>query len=276
MLTLEQFVRDWGNNTITLPPANHTTPSQQPYRLRPSRLGRHGYITAVEYLIHLHGQSHKGIDNTEYYGRVQDIFRTGHDVEARIIEVMRSANVEPFEYQVPTSFEMCGFTIEGTADLVINDTVVDIKTASASNHKRLLTGYNDQTYRTQLALYAHGLGLSKTALLLYNKDNSDLQLKYINLTTELDRVRNILTELNHLKTMTLEDAFEYVYNVFEVTSPPSQKRDKQATGQYLVPSELYYEPVVRDVLWNTEVRDGVRYVTTENPDPLTTIRNSFI
>lgn len=276
MLTLQQFVNNWSTNSIVLPPANHTSPSQQPYRLRPSRLGRAGYITALEYLVHLHGNTHQAIDNTEYYGRMQDIFRTGHDVESRIIDVMRSASVEHFEYQVPTTFEMGGFTIEGTADLVIDDTVVDIKTASASNFKRLLSGYNDLTYRTQLALYAHGLNIPKVALLLYNKDTSELQLKYINLTTELDRVRNILTELNHLESMKLEEAFEYVYNIFEVTTPPNQKKDKQSTGKYLVPPELYYETIVRDILWTTETRDGTRYITGENPDPLTTIRNSYI
>lgn len=276
MLTLQQFVNEWSTNTIVLPPANHTTPSQQPYRLRPSRLGRPAYVTAIEYLVHLHGNTHKGIDNTEYYGRTQDIFRTGHDVEARIVEVMRSANVEHFEYQVPTTFEMCGFTIEGTADVVINDTVVDIKTASASNFKRLLTGYNDLPYRTQLALYAHGLNVPNVALLLYNKDTSELQLKSINLTTELDRVQSILTELKCIKDMSLEDAFEYAYNVFEVTTPPAQRRDKLLTGNYLVPPELYYEPLVRDILWTTEVRNGTRYITGDNQTPCTTIRNSFI
>lgn len=276
-ITLQDFVTHWASNDILLPANNYTEPNKQPYRLRPSRLGRPAYITAIEHLIHLHGTPHKGIDNTEYYGRLQDIFRTGHDVEARIVEVMRSANVESFDYQVPTAFELCGYTVEGTADIILGDTVIDVKTASASNFKRLLTGYNDLTYRTQLALYAHGLNLSKAALLLYNKDTSELQLKYINLTDEVARVTHILNELRLLEEMTLENAYEYIEQTFVLTEPPSQMRNKQPTGKYLVPGELRYETAVCDVLWKTEHGiDGTRYVTSANDDPLNTIRQSHI
>jgi hypothetical protein len=276
-LSLHDFVDQWASNTILLPANDYDTPSQQPYRLRPSRLGRPAYVTALEHLVHLHGNNHQAVDNTEYYGRNSDIFRTGHDVEARIVEVMRSANVETFDYQVPTSFELHGYTIEGTADIVLGDTVIDVKTASASNFKRLLSGYNDLTYRTQLALYAHGLNLPRAALLLYNKDNSELQLKYITLTDEVARVTNILGELKLLEEMTLENAYEYIQETFIITEPPSQMRAKVPTGKYLVPSELWYSPVVCNILWSTEYgSDGVRYVTSSNPDPVTTIRDSFM
>ena len=276
MLSLQDFVTNWITNSIQLPDNNYTQPSRQEYRLRPSRLGRTAYITAIEHLIHKHGLQHQAINNVEMYGRTQDIFRTGHDVEARIIEVMRAANVEPFEYQVPTSFNLHDYTIEGTADLVIGDTVVDIKTASASNYKRLQQGYNDLTYRTQLALYAHGLGLSKVALLLYNKDTSEVALRYISLTNEFSRVEGILAMLREMEDLTLEDAWQYIVDNFTITPPPNQMRAKESTGKLLVPPDLWYEPTVRGVLWQVDTYNGTTVVTAANPDPVNTIRNSFI
>lgn len=274
-IDLQSFVTLWQENAIPLPNNNYTEPSTQPYRLRPSRLGRPAYVTAIDHLIHLHGNKHVAVDNAEYYGRMQDIFRTGHDVEARIVEVMRSAGMQGIEYQVPNSFTMHGYVIEGTADLVIDDTVIDIKTASASNFKRLLSGYNDLTYRTQLALYAHALGLKRVALLLYNKDTSELQLKYINLTNELERVSSILSELRTMESMTLDDAFNHVFDVFEVSDPVPQMRNKVPTGRMLLPPELYYEYKTCDVLWRTEYRDGTRYITMANEDPIKTITERY-
>lgn len=276
---LEQFTEQWSTNSIPLLHRDSTSTQQQEFRLRPSRLGRMAYITAIEYLIRIHATVPYSNEDNEsmYYGRMHDIFRTGHDVEARIIEIMRSAGLTNFEYQVPTSMELSGFVIEGTADLVIDDTVVDIKTASASNYKRLISGYNDLTYRTQLALYAHGLGLERTALLLYNKDTSEIHYKYITLDKELQRVTDILELLRPLKNTTLEWGYDYIWDVFEIPSPPYQMRNKQSTGKLLVPAELRYEPTVCDVLWTTEYgTDGTRYVTGANPDPLNTIRTRFI
>jgi hypothetical protein len=205
---------------------------------------------------------------------MQDIFATGHSVEARLVQVMRSAGVQ-LEYQVPTSFELSGYTIEGTADVIYDDIVIDIKTASASNFKRLSGDYDTLQYRTQLALYAHGLGLKRVALLLYNKDTSELVLKPLQLTSELDRVRTILTELGYIEAMTLDDAYEYVYNTFLIPEPPNQMRQKVPTGLLLTPPELRYEPTVRDVIYTSEVRDGTRYITGHNEDPVGTIRNSY-
>jgi hypothetical protein len=238
------------------------------------------YITAIEYLINLHATvpyTREDDNELNYYGRMRDIFRTGHDVEARIIEVMRSAGITGFEYQVPTTMQLAGFTVEGTADLVIDNIVIDVKTASASNYKRLITGYNDLVYRTQLALYAHGLGLDKAGLLLYNKDTSELHLKYIPLRDELPRVVSILEQLTPLNKMTLDEGYDHIWDTFTVTDPVCQMRNKQTTGKLLVPAELRYEPVVCDVLWTTEYgADGTRYITGANPDPLKTIRTRFI
>jgi hypothetical protein len=274
-MDLQSFVTQWADTTIPLPSHNYTEPSKQPYRLRPSRLGRPAYVTVIDHLIHLHGNKHAAVDNTEYYGRVQDIFRTGHDVEARLVEVMRSSGIQGIEYQVPTAFDMHGYTIEGTADVVLDDTVIDIKTASASNFKRLLSGYNDLTYRTQLALYAHGMGLKRVALLLYNKDTSELQLKYIPLTNELERVRTILCELRKMETLNLEDALTQLFDMFSVSDPVLQMRNKVPTGRYLLPPELYYEAKTCDVLWRTEYIDGTRYITDINEDPAKTIRERY-
>lgn len=272
---LLDFATNWNINNIKLPDNHYDKPSKQDYRLRPSRLGRIAYVTAVEHLIHLYGRDHEAIDNTEFYGRQSDIFRTGHDKEALIVEMLRATNIV-HDYQVPCSFVLHGYVIEGTADLVVEDTVVDIKTASASNYKRLLTGYNTLTYRTQLALYAHGLGLTSTALFLYNKDTSEVTYQYIQLTNELARVTLILEGLRQLEECpSLEEAWTGLEDLFLIPAPPAQMRNKQATGQLLVPAELRYEPNVLNVLWNTEHRNGTTYITGGSQDACERIRNTY-
>jgi hypothetical protein len=273
---LVDFAYNWSVNRIKLPDNHYDVPSKQAYRLRPSRLGRLAYVTAVEHLVHLYGMENTVIDNTEYYGRQSDIFRTGHDKEALIVQTMRATGIT-LDYQVPCTFNLHGYVIEGTADLVVDDTVVDIKTASASNYKRLLTGYNTLTYRTQLALYAHALHLESTALFLYNKDTSEVTYQRINLTTEFNRVSDILL---HLRTMeelpSLEQAWSYLVEHFLIPEPPSQMRNKTATGILLLPPELRYEPNVLNVLWETDYgpSDTV-HVTGVVADPCTRIRNTY-
>ena len=268
------FADNWNVDAIVLPDNHYTKPSKQEYRLRPSRLGRPAYVTGIEHLIHLYGKDHEAVDNTEFYGRRQDIFRTGHDKEALIVEMLRATNII-HDYQVPTTFTLHGYIIEGTADLVIDNTVVDIKTASAGNYKRLLTGYNTLTYRTQLALYAHALGLSSTALFLYNKDTSEVTYQTINLTTEVTRVSDILENLRIMEELpSLEQAWLYLEDTFLIPTPPSQMRNKQATGQVLLPPELRYEPNVLNVLWETEYRNGTTFITSSVDDPCDVIRNT--
>jgi hypothetical protein len=260
--TLDQFVTQWADDTLELPvnQDSNLTPAKQEYRLRPSRLGCAAYITAFEYLLWLWGYPTVAEDN-QYYGRRQDIFTTGHEVEARLVNVMRQCGLM-FETQVPVTFTLAKQVIEGTSDMVINDTVVDIKTASASNYKRLISGYNDLTYRTQLALYAYGLGLDDVGLLLYNKDTSELHYKPIRLTNEIDRVHYILELLTEMKGISsLAECIDFIIENFEITLPPCQMRNKESTGRYLVPPDLMYNPVVRDLLHKTEVIAGTRYVT---------------
>jgi hypothetical protein len=265
-MDLQTFTTQWATDSIALPESNHThlRPAKQEYRLRPSRLGVHAYITAYEYLLHLHFKDAPVCNEPTVYGRRQDIFTTGHEVEARLVNLMRAVGMH-FESQVPTTFVLEGFTIEGTADMLIDDTVVDIKTASSSNFKRLLSGYNDLTYRTQLALYAHGLQVDNVGLLLYNKDTSELAWKPIQLTLELQRVKDILHLLNSLRkeyeVHGLPQAVEYVIDNFTEPVPVAQMSNKVPTGKYLVPKELMFNPLVRDLLMHTEEVDGTRYVT---------------
>jgi hypothetical protein len=265
-MNLHTFTTQWATDSIVLPESNHNNlrPVKQEYRLRPSRLGVHAYITAYEYLLHLHFKDAPVCNEPTVYGRRQDIFTTGHEVESRLVNLMRTVGMQ-FDAQVPTTFELEGFTIEGTADMLIDDTVVDIKTASGSNFKRLLSGYNDLTYRTQLALYAHGLQVDKVGLLLYNKDTSELAWKPVQLTTELQRVRDILHLLNKLREEYelhgLLNAVDYIINTFTEPTPVTQMSKKVPTGKYLVPQELMFNPLVRDLLMHTEEVDGTRYVT---------------
>lgn len=261
---IAEFVTHWSDDSITLHSGNDTktiTPAKQEYRLRPSRLGGAGYITAYEYLLWLKG--YRELDNTTmYYGRRQDIFTTGHEVESRLVNIMRQAGMV-FETQVPVEFTLSEQVIQGTADMVIDDTVVDIKTASNSNFKRLLTGYGDLTYRTQLGLYAHGLGLRQVGLLIYNKDTSELAWRPITLTNEVERVATIITEINKMRGMTTKEAVVFINDTFSVTPPPDQMRQKAPTGKYLVPRELGFNHAMRDLLYNSEVVDGTRYITYE-------------
>ena len=267
---LTTFVDRWNDNLLEVAAKLPETPKPQGYRLRPSRLGRPAYIQAIEHLCYLHGNI---VDSDSVMlGRKQDIFDVGHATEERIINTLRSVGITDFSYQLPVSFELAGYIIEGTADLVIDETVVDIKTASNSNFTRLIKGYADLTYRTQLACYAHGLGLTQTALLLYNKDNSELYYKAVDVSGLMERVSNILGSLKVLEDLTLENAWEYILETMEIPEPVQQMRDKQHTGKYLVPKELQWAPTVRDVLFHTEVYNGTRYVVGVNANPTETIR----
>ena len=267
---LTTFVDRWNDNLLEVTAKLPETPKPQGYRLRPSRLGRPAYIQAIEHLCYIHGN----VVDSDYVtlGRKQDIFDVGHATELRIIDTLRSVGVTDFSYQVPVEFELCGYTIEGTADLIMDETVIDIKTASNSNYARLAKGYSDLTYRTQLACYAHGLGLTQTALLLYNKDNSELYYKAVDVSGLMERVGNILYSLKVLEDLTLENAWEYILETMEIPEPVPQMRDKQPTGKYLVPKELQWAPTVRDVLFNTELNNGTRYVVGVNANPTETIR----
>ena len=225
---LTTFVDRWNDNLLEVAAKLPDTPKPQGYRLRPSRLGRPAYIQAIEHLCYLHGN----IVDSDYttLGRKQDVFDVGHATELRIIDTLRSVGVTDFSYQLPVTFELAGYTVEGTADLVIDETVVDIKTASNSNYTRLIKGYGDLTYRTQLACYAYGLGLTQTALLLYNKDNSELYYKAVDTSGLMERVGNILHSLKVIESMGIDEAWQYINDVMEIPEPVPQMRDKQHTG----------------------------------------------
>lgn len=268
---LSTFVDSWNTNSLAVTKHLDTIDSaKQGYRLRPSRLGRPAFVQAIEHLVYLHGNVPIHNEANDL-GRTQDIFAVGHATEARIVDVMKSVGISGFDYQVPVSFDLAGYTIEGTADLVYDDTVIDIKTASSSNYKRLISGYGDIVYRTQLACYSKGLGLHDVALLLYNKDTSELYYKPVSVDGLMDRVESILAALKEMEDLTLEDGWNYVLETMSIPEPVPQMAAKKPTGRFLVPPELQYAPTVRDVLFHTEVHNGTRYVTSINERPLETI-----
>lgn len=281
-MSLSTFVQQWNSDTLSgfnpaIPDPDQVLFSvpQAAHQLRPSSLGQMAFITAMEYVICGYvNKVKRSPDMTTKYGRVTDLLNVGHITEDRITHVMRH-NGYDIQTQVPCTYtsEFVG-DIKGTADLVINDTVVDVKTARASNVKRLVDGGGGQKYITQLAIYAEALKLKDASLLVYNKDTSELTLIDVPreaLRSAVRRVDAILEQCTHFDTVsTLEAKLHKVYDMCEDPKPVPQMYKKERTGRYLVPQELYYQDWLVDILYDTE--SGVnntgtitRYIIRELP-----------
>ena len=260
-MNLGDFVSWWNTDAVPLTDNTHILPAKQQYRLRPSSLGKSAYITAFYRLLNQYGKPHEAINNKRFYGIREDRFKVGHETEARIVSVMREAGLT-LDSSVPCELTICGYTITGTADLVIDDTVIDVKTMTSS----MYTGsFVPSTYRTQLGLYAKALKCSGTMLLKYNKDTSELQLLPVDTTGVYERVELVLGMIQVMDNLgNLEEKIEFIFNAFEVTPPKPQIRLGKPTGKSLTPSDLHMDPLIRDILYQNSVVDGVRYITHSN------------
>lgn len=257
-MNLGDFVSQWNTDAVPLTDNTHILPAKQQYRLRPSSLGKSAYTTAFYRLLNQYGKPHEAINNKRFYGIREDRFKVGHETEARIVAVMREAGLT-LDNSVPCELTICGYTVTGTADLVIDDTVIDVKTMTSS----MYTGsFVPSTYRTQLGLYAKALKCSGTMLLKYNKDTSELQLLPVDTTGVYERIEIVLGTIQVMDNLSnLEEKIEFIFNAFEVVPPKPQIRLGKPTGKLLTPSDLHMDPLIRDILYQSSVVDGVRYIT---------------
>lgn len=264
-MTLNNFVQQWNSDTLSGFNVNIADPeqslfsgSQIVHQLRPSSLGQMAFITAMEYIICscVPKDSRTRITQPRY-GRLTDLLNVGTITEERIASIMRH-NGYDIKTQVPCTFNSGSIgEVKGTADIVLADTVViDVKTASASNVKRLVASGGGQKYITQLAIYAEALQLKYASLLVYNKDNSELTLIDVprkDLRNAVERVEAILEQCTvFAECPTLEGKVNELYVWCEEPKPVPQVYKKEPTGRYLIPQELLYQQWLVDILYDTE------------------------
>lgn len=272
--SIEDFVTLWNQDNLVLPENTHVLPAKQAYRLRPSSLGKSGYITAFYRLLNQFGKPHEAVNNARYYGVREDRFKMGHEAEARIVAVMREVGLA-IDVSVPVDMTIAGYPIKGTADIVLGDMVLDVKTMTSSMYGGT---YVPSTYRTQLGLYAKALRCTSAAILKFSKDTSELRVCPMDISGTYERVEYILGAIAVMDGLgDLEERIEYVFNVFEVTPPKPQVRLGKPTGRSLTPGDLHMDPLVRDILYRSEVSDGTRYITeTYNVEKIArNIRNTY-
>ena len=262
---IQKFVTDWNNDALdgfdpeVLDPDQCLfQPSQPSYQLRPSSLGQAGFITAIEYTINSYKTvlNRPAVSTPHTYGRMTDLLNVGHITESRIIAVLHH-NSYLIQHSVPCTYHSPHVgDIKGTADLLLGDTVIDVKTASSANVKRLVNDVGGLKYVTQLAVYAKALGVPDAGLLVYNKDNSELT--YIDVPRSamrqaLERAEQILEACSYIDDFTtLTDKYQHVYRVFEIPEPVPQMYKKERSGRYLLPQCLYYKRWLVDLLFDTE------------------------
>lgn len=282
---LEEFVTLWNSDALNVTPQSGNTTSQPiyhdaqlPYGLRPSSIGQPAIISVYGALIkHLtRGRVTKPSTGTEEYGRRADLFNVGHSTEARLL-VLLSDYGFTVDAHVHNSISPL---IGGTCDCILDGSLlVDIKTAAAANFKRYS---NDLpcNYIAQLAVYQAGLeaewGDIPSCILMYNKDNSELQVirpKSSDLHKALERVGiigSIVSDLLELSQAggSYDELVCYVNDNCEWPRLRAEVFNGEETGRFLIPTDVQYNPWLRHLLYETN--DGVNgrkkattYITRE-------------
>ena len=158
--------------------------------------------------------------------------------------------------------------------------LVDIKTAAAANYKRYSNDLPAK-YIAQLAVYGQGLvreyrqGLN-CCVLMYNKDNSELQV-IVPKATDLDKalqrahvIVDIVTELIHLHDggANLTECVDFITDNVQYMELCAEVFQGEPTGNLLVPPDLQYNPWLVPLLYETHTTPNQRkklttYITRE-------------
>ena len=107
-------------------------------------------------------------------------FVTGDMLELWLLMVMKAAGVNIQSQDKSVSVDIGGISIKGTLDVIIDDVVWDIKSASAFSFRKFQEGYkavieNDTFgYASQGFLYSKATGLPFGGWIVINKNNGDI------------------------------------------------------------------------------------------------------
>ena len=104
----------------------------------------------------------------------------GDMLEAYIVALIRASELPVVDVQIPVKLSLAGQDISGTADIIIGDTVYDIKTASDFSFSKFKSGFhsivdNDPFgYVAQGYCYAAALNLKFGGWIVLNKNSGDI------------------------------------------------------------------------------------------------------
>ena len=158
----------------------------------------------------------------------------GDITEAVFKGVLTEAGVnygEPEKVQV----DIAGETISGEYDLIVDNKVDDIKSASPWSYRNKWTGgdnveKNDSFgYIGQLAIYAKGKGVEAGGWWVIN--HSSGEFKYVKYTSDTDKV---IKNLENTVTTLKENKFERCY------TPVQEKYRGQPSGRYVLDTECKF------------------------------------
>jgi len=195
--------------------------SRGPASLRPSNLGRPDRQLWFEINGEKNGfkpseESQQEVDNRSETADIATAtkFLIGHIMEALLIFYVKEAGHKVSHYQ--ERVELDG--ISGSLDVVIDDVLVDVKTASGWSFKKFADGtiFSDEGkdpfgYRHQIQFYRDAATADpdhEPLFLVFNKENGELCL------TPLPK---------HLENEPTSERIAKVRDILDVTSPPPKK-----------------------------------------------------
>jgi hypothetical protein len=156
-------------------------------------------------------------------------FMVGDMAELWLILVMQSAGIPIQDYDIPVKYTFGDQEISGTADIMIDDKIWDIKTMSAGSFAKYtnFSGFEDIKkddpfgYVEQGFAYAAGLGKPFGGWIIMNKNTGDIAISEVplNYTAQhkesIERSTNIIKKVMATKdTDPIDKQFEPIAEVF--------------------------------------------------------------
>lgn len=171
-----ELIEEFGSGLVENFKTNHAQSKHGKFTLRMSSLGRPLCQTQMEKL----GTPRKPVD--EHLMPVK--FATGDMLEHWLIMVLKSAGVPVDEIDINTSLEVAGQKINGTADIIIDGKIYDVKSASNYGFNKFsekggfMSVLESDTfgYVTQGYLYAKALGYPFGGWIAINKNSGQISV----------------------------------------------------------------------------------------------------
>ena len=155
---------------------------------------------------------HNGFIGTQPDGRVLRLFQLGNILEDQTIADIQSAGFDIHSGQKHVEFTLDGITLTGSIDGIVegliespkNPHLFEHKTCSLKKFKELKKkgSYRDwnEVYYWQVQVYMLGLGLTRAAVFVYCKDNSELYMERIQLDegATIDRLQDVFLAIGQM------------------------------------------------------------------------------
>lgn len=203
--------------------------------LRASTLGQPSVVQAMKVLGYDNKVPGVGTEN-----RLSRLFMDGHVFEAEIIAHMEAyPGFSVVDQQREIEFEGVFGHIDGVVDTGHGKVLIEAKTMSPYYFDKFIKEPNDvRGYVTQLAIYTEALGLPGVWI-CKNKATSQVAMVIPNeeeLVEARYRAHLLVPLLRKIET------FEDIFEVFQAPEPVEEVCKKKATGRFLVPEEMRYNP----------------------------------